>query len=318
MQLAIIGLGRMGKNMTQRLIKDGHDVLGYDQSSLARAELINYGAVAVSSLLELRQVLKPPRIAWIMVPHGEAVDSVINELTKAFSAGDIIIDGANSHFIDSVKRYQALEKLGLKFIDIGVSGGVFGLKRGYCLMAGGDRSVFDYLEPILASLAPGEDASPPTINRAKHDSCAHRGFYYCGNSGSGHYVKMIHNAIEYGLMQSYAEGFELLKNSDYNLDLKEISELWRRGSVVGSWLLDLLSIALHKDPNLSSFTGQVPDSGEGRWALIEAIKQSTPTPNLASALFTRFRSRKESSFAEKSLSALRAEFGGHAEESTQS
>ncbi len=317
MQLAIIGLGRMGKNMAQRLIKDGHKIIGYDQSAPACAELISYGAQTVSSLAQLKQLLKPPRIAWIMVPHGKAVDGVISELSQAFSVGDIIIDGANSHFIDSVSRHQDLEKIGITFIDIGVSGGVFGLERGYCLMAGGDQKAVDYIEPILASLSPGEGASPPTANRHKHDSCAHRGFYYCGKSGSGHYVKMVHNAIEYGLMQSYAEGFELLKNADYDFDLKEISELWRRGSVVGSWLLDLLAHALHKDPSLSSFTGHVPDSGEGRWALMEAIKQNTPTPNLANALFTRFRSRQESSLAEKSLSALRAEFGGHAEASNK-
>jgi 6-phosphogluconate dehydrogenase len=257
-----------------------------------------------------------------MVPHGDPVDQVVAELSAIFGKDDVIIDGGNSHFLESIKRHEKLKEKGIYFLDIGVSGGVFGLERGYCLMAGGDQKAFHHVEPILKSLAPGEEAAHKTASRTSNASTAHLGYYYCGKSGSGHYVKMIHNAIEYGMMQSYAEGLELLKNADakhlsesqqFDFDLREVTELWRRGSVVGSWLLDLLANALHKDPNLEAFSGQVSDSGEGRWALMEAIKQNTPAPNLANSLFTRFRSRQQNPFAEKSLSALRKEFGGHSE-----
>lgn len=322
MQIGLIGLGRMGHNMAQRLISAGHQVVVYDRSADKRTELEKIGAISASSIEEMANLLTPPRAAWVMVPHGEAVDIVVSKLQDAFEPKDIIIDGGNSPFLESIKRYHELKKVDINFVDVGVSGGIFGLKRGYCIMVGGDKKIFDHLVPIFDSLAPGEKAAPPTPNRAARLSSADRGYYYCGNSGSGHYVKMIHNAIEYGIMQSYAEGFELLKNANaptlpeeqrYELNLDEIAELWRRGSVIGSWLLDLIAIALNEDADLSEFSGIVPDSGEGRWALIEAIKQRTPAPNLASSLFTRFRSRQSSPFSDRLLSALRKQFGGHEE-----
>lgn len=321
MQIALIGLGRMGNNMAKRLIGDGHNLVVFDRNEEARAELEKIGAVSASSIEELAHLLMPPRIAWVMVPHGDAVDLVVSQLAGAFEPHDIIIDGGNSPFLASIKRYDELKKLNIHFVDVGVSGGIFGLERGYCLMAGGDEKIFDHLTPIFSSLAPGEKAAPRTPYRDQN-STAERGYYYCGKAGAGHYVKMIHNAIEYGIMQSYAEGMELLKNADeyslpeeqrYDFNIREIAELWRRGSVIGSWLLDLIAVALHKDGELSQFSGMVPDSGEGRWALMEAIKQGTPTPNLANSLFTRFRSRQNAPFAEKTLSALRKEFGGHTE-----
>ncbi len=322
MQIAMIGLGRMGQNMAKRLLSDNHEIIAYDPSATARAEIEKHGAKSVSKLADIAQELKGPRIAWIMVPHGAPVDQVIGELAQVLEKGDCIIDGGNSHFLDSIKRSKMLKEKGIDFLDIGVSGGVFGLSRGYCLMAGGDEIAFNLIEPILKSLAPGEKAAEKTPSRTSNPSSAHEGYFYCGKSGAGHYVKMIHNAIEYGMMQAYAEGLDLLhhaQNEDlpedqrYDFDLREITELWRRGSVVGSWLLDLMANALHKDPKLSDFSGQVSDSGEGRWALMEAIKQGTSAPTLANALFTRFRSRKENPFSEKSLSALRKEFGGHSE-----
>lgn len=321
MQIAIIGLGRMGKNMAERLLKAGHDLVVYDRCATIRKELVQKGAKEAQSLADLKDLLKPPRKAWIMVPH-EVVDAVIDELKDTFIEQDIIIDGGNSNFLLSKKRYEELKKLNIHFVDVGVSGGIFGLERGYCLMVGGDKKICEHLYPIFRSLAPGVDAALKTYNRLDDESEAQEGYLYCGQAGAGHYVKMIHNGIEYGMMQSYAEGLDLLKNADskhlasderYDFDIKEIVELWRRGSVISSWLLDLMAIALNKDENLDQFSGMVPDSGEGRWALIEAIKQKTPAPNLANALFTRFRSQSSSSFAEKSLSALRKEFGGHEE-----
>ncbi|MCA9507983.1 MAG: decarboxylating 6-phosphogluconate dehydrogenase [Myxococcales bacterium] len=323
MQIAIVGLGRMGQNMAKRLLDAGHLVVGYDRSPQVRADMNESNMVVVNSLQEIHGVLKPPRVVWVMVTHGDPTHQVIQQLKQVLEFGDIVVDGGNSHFVDSIKHNKDLSHSGINFLDVGVSGGVFGLKRGYCLMAGGDEKIFWHLEPIFKSLAPGEHAASKTKNRKVNHSSAHQGYYYCGKSGSGHYVKMVHNAIEYGMMQSFAEGFELLKNADvkhlpeeqqFYFDLREISELWRRGSVVGSWLLDLLSHALHQDPHLDSFFGHVPDSGEGRWALMEAIKQNTPSPNLANSLFTRFRSRQEQSFSEKTLSALRKEFGGHSED----
>jgi len=321
MHIGIIGLGRMGLNMAKRLIKDGHKVSAYNRSKEGRAEVDALGAQTPDSIEELVGLLKSPRVIWMMVPHG-VVSSVVSRLSGLLEAGDIIIDGGNSHFTDSIERAENLKKQDIYFLDIGVSGGVWGLERGYCMMAGGEKRAFDYIEPILISLAPGKLAAPETHNRTQEYSSAASGYYHCGPSGSGHFVKMIHNAIEYGIMQSYAEGLELLKNANvehlpqnqrYDLDIREITELWRRGSVVGSWLLDLMSLALHHDKDLSGFSGVVPDSGEGRWALMEAIKQNTPAPNLANSLFTRFRSRQGNSFAERALSALRKEFGGHSE-----
>mgnify|MGYP000081211828 CR=1 FL=1 len=320
MQIALIGLGRMGQNMAKRLLKDGHELLVCDPSIEAQEAVAKLGA-KVTNISELGNLLKPPRVAWMMVPH-DVVNNIVPQLSGQFSAGDIIIDGGNSHFIDSVNRAEELALSGIEFLDVGVSGGIFGLERGYCLMVGGSKSAFDHVSSVFSSLAPKKDSVAPTRAR-NHHTTAEEGYFHCGKSGAGHYVKMIHNAMEYGMMQSMAESLELLKNAGdqsiveahrYDFDLKEICELWRRGSVVSSWLLDLMSEALHKDEKLESFLGSVPDSGEGRWALLEAIKQSTPVPNLANSLFTRFRSRQNNPFAEKSLSALRKEFGGHSEQ----
>ncbi len=322
MELGLIGLGRMGLNMAKRLSDDKHRLAVYDSAPDALQKVAGMPVQFAASIAELKNKLTPPRAAWIMVPHGDPTDAVINELAKQFEPGDIVIDGGNSHFLTSIARMELLKKHGINFLDVGVSGGVFGLERGYCLMIGGEKSVADALTPIFRSLAPGENTAPPTKSRTTNFSTAQEGYYYCGPSGAGHYVKMIHNAIEYGLMQAYAEGLELLGNANgtelpekqrYDFDLREICELWRRGSVVSSWLLDLMSDALYQSPTLTEFSGMVPDSGEGRWALIEAIKQATPVPNIASALFTRFRSRQTAPLAERSLSALRKEFGGHSE-----
>lgn len=311
----------MGQNMAKRLIDRGHELVVYDPSEAAMAMAKSFGAKPANNLLELKQLLKPPRIAWLMVP-SEKVEQVLPEVALGFSLGDIIIDGGNSHFADSIKRSEELLEVGIDFLDIGVSGGIYGLERGYCLMAGGKKEAFDKLLPIFKALAPSKDSAEKTKARS-HNSFADEGFFHCGKSGAGHYTKMIHNAIEYGMMQSMAEGLEILhrasdqklpENQRFDFDLKEICELWRRGSVVSSWLLDLMSEALHKDEQLKSFVGNVPDSGEGRWALMEAIKQNTPAPNLAHSLFTRFRSRQQNPFAEKALSAMRKEFGGHSEQ----
>jgi 6-phosphogluconate dehydrogenase len=315
MQIAMIGLGRMGQNMAKRLIDHGHEVIAYDPSASALESAMKLGAKPAKDLLEVSKLLRPPKIAWVMVPH-EVVNQVIPKLALGFGDGDIIIDGGNSHFSDSIKNYQELKKVNINFLDIGVSGGIYGLERGYCLMVGGLKDAFLKIEPILKALAPKKDLVPQTKARISSTSTADQGYYYCGKSGSGHYAKMIHNAIEYGMMQSLAEGLEILNcahQDNFNFDLKEICELWRRGSVISSWLLDLMTEALHKDEDLKSFTGNVPDSGEGRWALMEAIKQGTPASVLAEALFTRFRSRQNHPFAEKALSALRKEFGGHSE-----
>lgn len=322
MQIALIGLGRMGQNMARRLLKDGHRLVLFDNSKAARDQAQKWGGQAASSLRELKDLLPSPRIAWVMVPHGQAVNSVLFELGEIFEPGDIVIDGGNSHFIDSIEHQKELSKKGIDFLDVGVSGGIFGLERGYCLMVGGKKELFTKLEPIFRSLAPGLDDATLGERQGKEHSSATMGYLHCGNSGSGHYVKMIHNAIEYGMMQAYAEGLGLLHNADcdalpddhrFSLDIEQICEVWRNGSVISSWLLDLLARALKKDPDLNDFKGHVPDSGEGRWALMEAIKQGSEANVLAASLFTRFRSRKESPFSERSLSALRKEFGGHEE-----
>ncbi len=307
MRLGMIGLGKMGLNMSRRLIKDGHEIFAYDALLSAREAAASYGIKTFESIASMTEGLGPKKIVWIMLPDT-IVEQVCNELKLLLKKEDIVIDGGNCHFEESIKKFNSFATLGIEFMDVGVSGGVFGLDRGYCLMIGGNKHTFDYLKPIFKSLSP---LGNPT-----------EGFLYCGKSGAGHYVKMIHNAIEYGLMQSYAEGFEMLVNANkehlareqrYDFDIKEIAQVWRYGSVVSSWLLDLISSALHKDEKLASFSGNVADSGEGRWALIEAIKQNTPAGNLANSLFARFRSRQDSSVANKILSALRAEFGGHKE-----
>ncbi len=322
MQIGMIGLGRMGANMLLRLKADGHECLGLDLAEANVQQMRDQGIEATTSMDEFVAKLAPPRVAWCMVPHGEATEQTVNALAERFSAGDIIIDGGNSYFKDDVRRAKTLEEAGIHYLDVGTSGGVWGRERGYCLMIGGDTQAVGQLEPILRSLAPGAGDIPVTKGRGQGQGSAEQGYLHCGPAGAGHFVKMIHNGIEYGMMQAYAEGFDIMKNAAssalpedirYTLDLGEIAELWRRGSVVSSWLLDLCAVALLEDPRLDAFTGYVQDSGEGRWTVQAAIEESVPADVLTAALYTRFRSRQDHTFAEKMLSAMRNQFGGHGE-----
>jgi 6-phosphogluconate dehydrogenase len=322
MQIGMIGLGRMGGNMARRLLRGGHQVVGYAADAASITSVAAEGAVGADTLDELVSKLQRPRAAWVMVPAGEATEQVINDLATRMQAGDTLIDGGNSHYKDDVRRAKALRANGIHYVDVGTSGGVWGLERGYCLMIGGPRGPVDRLEPIFRTLAPGRGDIPRTAGRDTRESPAEQGYLHCGPSGAGHFVKMIHNGIEYGLMQAYAEGFDILKNASsrdlpadlrYDLDVADIAELWRRGSVVQSWLLDLTSMALVENPTLSNYTGHVEDSGEGRWTVMAAVEAGVPADVLATSLFTRFRSRQEHTFAEKVLSAMRHKFGGHVE-----
>jgi 6-phosphogluconate dehydrogenase len=321
MQLALIGLGRMGGNMARRLLDGGHDVVVWDRNPEAVGAVSSAGATGAASLDELVTRLGAPRTVWIMVPAGEATEETVNALAGLLSPGDTIIDGGNSYFKDDVRRAQALQPRGIHYVDVGTSGGVWGAERGYCLMIGGETSVVSRLTPIFRTLAPGAGAVAPSPGLAPASTAA-EGFLHCGPSGSGHFVKMIHNGIEYGLMQAYAEGFDIMRHAAseslppghrFDLNLGEIAELWRRGSVVSSWLLDLAAIALTEDPKLDAFVGNVADSGEGRWTVAAAIEENVPADVLTTALYVRFRSRQDHTFAEKLLSALRAQFGGHVE-----
>jgi 6-phosphogluconate dehydrogenase len=321
MELGMIGLGRMGGNMALRLQRGGHRVVGWDRGAEAVRALASAGGTGAASLDELVARLTPPRAVWLMVPAGTATEETTRALGERLAPGDVVIDGGNSFFKDDVRRARLLAERGIRHLDAGTSGGVFGLERGYCLMVGGDRDAFERLEPVFRTLAPGRDAAPPTRGRARAGS-ADVGYLLCGAHGAGHFVKMIHNGIEYGLMQAYAEGFDILRGAAgaaipdelrYDLDVGEIAELWRRGSVVGSWLLDLSAAALAEDPRLEGFTGAVDDSGEGRWTVNAAVEEAVPAPVLTAALFARFRSRKASTFGEKLLSAMRRQFGGHGE-----
>ena len=294
MELGLIGLGRMGANMAQRLMGSGHRIVAYDRSPEAVRDVADAGAVGAGSLEELVGKLSPPRAVWLMVPAGVPVEETTHSLAPLLSPGDVIIDGGNSYYKDSVRRAASLTKQRLHFLDVGTSGGIWGLKMGYCLMIGGEQEVFRRLEPIFQSLAPEE------------------GYAYMGSSGAGHFAKMVHNGIEYGLLQAYAEGFELLHASPYELDLAELARLWNRGSVVRSWLLELMEKALAADPGLASIKGYVEDSGEGRWTVLEAVERGVPLPVISLSLLTRFRSRQEDSFGAKVIAALRREFGGHA------
>lgn len=323
MQIAMVGLGRMGGNMTRRLLADGHTCLVYDHDPAAVASLVAEGAVGADSLAALAEQLTPPRIAWVMLPAGEVTEQVVSELAACFSAGDIIIDGGNSYFKDDVRRAKTLAAHGIHYLDVGTSGGVWGLERGYCLMIGGAPEAAKQLDPVFATLAPGRGDIPPVPGRIPGSSAEH-GYLYCGPAGAGHFVKMIHNGIEYGLMQAYAEGFDILRHADaealpadqrYDLPLADIAELWRRGSVITSWLLDLSAAALADDPTLASYSGFVEDSGEGRWTVQAAIDEAVPAEVLTAALYARFRSRQEHTFAEQMLSAMRHGFGGHREPS---
>ena len=317
MQLGMIGLGRMGGNMVRRLMQGGHDLFVYDRSAEAVQQMVQEGATGAASLADLVEQLDTPRAIWVMVPAGGPTDQTVNELADLMDAEDIIIDGGNSYFKDDVRRAGALTKRNLHYIDVGTSGGIWGLERGYCMMIGGEQVVVEHLDPIFQTLAPGPDPGVTPSSKAEN------GYMYAGPAGAGHFVKMIHNGIEYGMMQAFAEGFEIFKEAasekvdeahQYDLDLHEIAEVWRHGSVVGSWLLDLLEIALRDDQTLSDFSGHVGDSGEGRWTIQTAIEEDVPAHVLTASLYTRFQSRQDSTYAGKVLSALRHQFGGHVEQ----
>ena len=333
MQLGMIGLGRMGANIVRRLMDNGHECVVYDVGADAVAELEGEGATGTSSLAEFVQSLERPRVAWVMIPAG-ITDRAIDELAEVMDIGDIIIDGGNSYYRDDIDRAKRLAEKGIHYVDVGTSGGVFGLERGYCLMIGGEEAVVSHLDPIFRTLAPGEDAAPPTPGR-NGAGTAQRGYLHCGPHGAGHFVKMVHNGIEYGIMAAYAEGLNVLHKANvgkadndvdaetapladaeyyrYDLDVPEIAEVWRRGSVVSSWLLDLTAAALAEEPELDAFNGRVSDSGEGRWTIRAAIDEGVPVPVLSASLYERFSSRGEAMYADRLLSAMRKQFGGHAE-----
>ena len=322
MQLGMVGLGRMGGNMVRRLIRGGHECVVSDLNPQNVQELAKERAIGSSSLDDFVAKLKKPRAAWVMVPAGNPTEQTVMALGQKFEPGDIIIDGGNSYFKDDVRRSQKLRERGINYIDVGTSGGVWGLERGYCMMIGGPKDAVQHLDPIFKTLAPGMGDIPRTPGREKIGGTAELGYLYCGPSGAGHFVKMVHNGIEYGLMQAYAEGFDIFRNATsdqlppeyrYNLNVADIAEVWRRGSVVSSWLLDLTAIALAENPTLSEYTGFVQDSGEGRWTIMAALEEAVPADVLSAALYTRFRSRQEHTFAEKILSAMRQKFGGHIE-----
>ena len=318
----MIGLGRMGGNIVRRLMRHGHTSVVYDANPDSVQQLAQEGATPSDSLAHLVSQLKAPRAVWVMLPAGEITASTIQALSDLLQPGDILIDGGNSNFQDDVKHAQMLQTKGIRYLDIGTSGGVWGLDRGYCMMIGGDATAATHLDPIFKTLAPGVGTIPKTPGREGKKSTAEEGYLYTGPAGSGHFVKMIHNGIEYGLMQAFAEGMDVLKgvgqdsipaDRRYQLDLADITELWRRGSVVSSWLLDLTAISLAEDPELDAYSGHVQDSGEGRWTINAAIEEAVPVPVLSAALFARFRSRQVSTFADKMLSAMRKQFGGHQE-----
>lgn len=322
MQIGMVGLGRMGGNMSRRLMKGGHESVVYDHHAENVDALVKEGATGARSLQELVQELSAPRAVWIMVPSGTPTEETVTALSALLQPGDAIIDGGNSFYKDDVRRSETLKPRGIDYLDVGTSGGVWGLERGYCLMIGGNRKTVERLDPIFATLAPGPGDIPKTPERAGRKSTAEQGYLYTGDSGAGHFVKIIHNGIEYGLMQAYAEGFDILRGANsenlpkglsYDLELADIAEVWRRGSVISSWLLDLTASALASDGNLDSYSGFVEDSGEGRWTISAALEEGISAEVLSVALFTRFRSRKEHTFAEKILSAMRKGFGGHLE-----
>jgi len=334
MQLGMVGLGRMGANMVRRLLKGGHECVVFDRDPANVKRLAGEGATGATTLDDFVAKLKPPRAAWLMVPAA-AVEGTLTDLAGRLQKGDTIIDGGNSYFKDDVRRAKLLKDKGIHYVDVGTSGGVWGLERGYCQMIGGEADVVRRLDPIFKTLAPGRGGIERTSGREKVAGTAEEGYLHCGPSGAGHFVKMVHNGIEYGLMAAYAEGLNILRHANagrqgravdaettplrdpehyqYELNLSDITEVWRRGSVVASWLLDLTALALLKQPDLSSFSGQVSDSGEGRWTILAAIEESAPAPVLSAALYQRFSSRGEDDFANKLLSAMRFEFGGHAE-----
>jgi 6-phosphogluconate dehydrogenase len=334
MQLGMIGLGRMGANLVRRLMRDGHECVAYDVTPAAVKTLEGEGATGATTLADFVDQLSKPRAVWIMVPAG-VVDSTLEDLVPLLDEGDIVIDGGNSYYRDDIERAGRLRKQKIHFVDVGTSGGVFGLERGFCLMIGGEDDVVRHLDPIFATIAPGVDTATRTPGKTGPPSTAENGYLHCGPNGAGHFVKMVHNGIEYGLMAAYAEGLNILEHADvgtktqtvdaettplrepqyyqYRLDIPEVAEVWRRGSVIASWLLDLTADALSVSPDLADFEGRVSDSGEGRWTVLAAVDEGVPAPVLSTALFDRFASRGAADFANKLLSAMRSEFGGHAE-----
>lgn len=325
MQLAMIGLGRMGANMARRLERGGHEVVGYDRSPETAQALGAEKIQPVGQLADLLTALAAPRVCWVMVPSGAPTESTVQALAEVLEPGDIIIDGGNSFYKDDARRAIELKPRGIHYVDVGTSGGLWGLERGYSLMVGAEPEVFAQLEPIFRTLAPGKGSIPETPGRPT-DSTAELGYLHCGMPGAGHYVKMIHNGIEYGMMQAFAEGFELMQQGSaanvpeelrYDINVGDVAELWRRGSVVSSWLLDLTAIALAEEPDLASFEGRVQDSGEGRWTVETAVERAVPAHVLTAALYARFRSRQGNTFGEKLLSAMRYQFGGHTEKKPQ-
>ena len=339
MQIGMIGLGRMGANMVRRLIRKGHSCVVFNRSPQAVNELVKEKAIGATSLADVVKKLETPRVIWMMVPAA-VVDDTIADLSPHLEAGDILIDGGNSYYVDDLRRAKQLASQKIHYVDVGTSGGVWGLERGYCMMIGGEAEVIRRLDPIFAALAPGIGAIPRTAGREKIDSTAEQGYLHCGPNGAGHFVKMVHNGIEYGVMAAYAEGLSILRKANvgkqanspadaettplrdpehyqYDMNLRDIAEVWRRGSVIASWLLDLTAVALLQDPNLSKFAGRVSDSGEGRWTIKASIDEAVPSPVLTTALYERFSSRGEADFANKILSAMRYEFGGHLEKSDE-
>ena len=322
MELGIIGLGRMGGNISLRLMRAGHKAVVYDRNADAVTGLAKQGAAGVGGLADMVKALTPPRAVWVMLPAGAITEATVNELAGLMDVGDTIIDGGNSYYKDDIRRAKTLQPQGITYIDVGTSGGVWGLDRGYCMMIGGDKAAVDRLDPIFATLAPGIGNIERTPKRDGRDPRAEQGYIHAGPAGAGHFVKMVHNGIEYGLMQAYAEGFDILhhKSSEelpederFTIDTADVAEVWRRGSVVSSWLLDLTAMALAENDTLSNFQGGVADSGEGRWTVEAAVEEAVPAPVLSASLFARFRSRREHTFADKLLSAMRNKFGGHAE-----
>jgi 6-phosphogluconate dehydrogenase len=334
-QLGMVGLGRMGANIVRRLMRDGHDCVVYDVNPDPIKELAGEGATGASSLKELAEKLDAPRAVWVMVPAGEITESTVKEVAEVLDKGDAIIDGGNSYYRDDIRRASKVGEQGIDYIDCGTSGGVFGLDRGYCLMIGGPEKAVKRLDPIFSTIAPGVEAAERTPGRKGKPDAAENGYLHCGPNGAGHFVKMVHNGIEYGVMAAYAEGLNILKNANagkvkremdaetaplehpeyyqYDMDIPEIAEVWRRGSVVGSWLLDLTAASLQQSPDLSDFEGRVSDSGEGRWTSIAAIEEGVPAGVLTTALYERFASRDLDDYADKVLSAMRKQFGGHDE-----
>jgi 6-phosphogluconate dehydrogenase len=322
MHIGIVGLGRMGANIARRLMREGHRCSVYDRSPEPGRQLKSEGAEAVERLAALVKALQTPRTIWLMLPAGEATEAAIGELAGLLKEGDVLIDGGNTFWKDDIRRAGELKAKGIHLLDVGTSGGVWGLERGYCLMIGGDKAVVERLDPIFAALAPGPAGIPATTTRKDRDPRPELGYLHCGASGSGHFVKMIHNGIEYGMMQAIAEGLDILKHANspalpadqrLDIDVADVTEAWRRGSVITSWLLDLTAAALAEDPQLASYSGHVADSGEGRWTVQAAIEEAVPAEVLTAALYARFRSRRDHTFAEKVLSAMRKGFGGHAE-----